>query len=49
MNETMAADVPIQFETVPELVSGIELSVNGKKLAWSVNEYLKTVETGAKT
>jgi len=49
MNETMAADVPIQFETVPELVSGIELSVNGKKLAWSVNEYLKTVEAGAKT
>jgi F-type H+-transporting ATPase subunit b len=48
LNETLAADVQIQFETVPDLISGIELSVNGKKMAWSVNDYLKTVEAGAK-
>ncbi len=49
LNETMSADVQIQFETVLDLISGIELSVNGKKMAWSVNEYLKTIETEAKT
>ena len=48
LNETMSADVQIQFETVTDLISGIELSVNGKKMAWNVNEYLKTIEIGAK-
>ena len=43
LNETMSVDAKIQFEIVPELVSGIELSVNGKKMAWSVNEYLVNV------
>ena len=49
LNVTLAADVQVQFETVPDLISGVELSVNGKKMAWSVNEYLNTVEAGAKT
>ncbi len=48
LNETMSADLPIQYETVPELISGIELLVNGKKLAWSLNEYLDAVEMRAK-
>jgi F-type H+-transporting ATPase subunit b len=48
LNETMSADIQIEFETVPTLVSGVELSVNGKKMAWSVNEYLEGVEIGAK-
>lgn len=48
LNATTSADVQIQFEVVPELVSGIELSVNGKKMAWSVNDYLKELEVGAK-
>lgn len=48
LNETMSVDAPIQYETVAELISGIELLVNGKKIAWSVNEYLDAVEMGAK-
>lgn len=47
LNETFSADIPIQFETVPELVSGIELSANGQKVAWSIAEYLATLETSA--
>lgn len=47
-NATMSADIQIQFEVVPELVSGIELSVNGKKMAWSVDDYLTELEVGAK-
>jgi F-type H+-transporting ATPase subunit b len=28
------------FETKPELISGIELAVNGQKIAWSIKDYL---------
>ncbi|MEZ6032222.1 MAG: hypothetical protein R3C17_03955 [Planctomycetaceae bacterium] len=48
LNATMSANVQIQFEVVPGLVSGIELSVNGKKLAWSLNDYLKELEVRTK-
>ncbi len=33
----------IRYETQPEIVSGIELRVNGHKIAWSLNEYLETL------
>jgi len=46
LNETFSADVHVTFETVPELVSGIELTTNGQKLAWSVVDYLGTLEKG---
>ncbi len=47
INETFSADIHIQFETVPELISGIELSANGQKVAWSIGEYLGTLEKSA--
>jgi F-type H+-transporting ATPase subunit b len=47
LNETFSADIPIQFETVPELVNGIELSANGQKVAWSIADYLATLEKSA--
>ncbi len=47
INETFSADIHLQFETVPELVSGIELSANGQKAAWSIAEYLATLEKSA--
>jgi F-type H+-transporting ATPase subunit b len=47
MNETCSADVPIQFETTPDLVSGIEISANGQKAAWSIADYLATLEKSA--
>lgn len=33
----------IRYETQPEIVSGVELRVNGHKIAWSLNEYLETL------
>jgi len=33
----------IRYDTEPEIVSGIELRVNGHKIAWSFNEYLETL------
>ena len=47
INETFSADIHIQFETVPELVGGIELSASGQKVAWSIADYLATLEKSA--
>ena len=47
VKETFAVETPVQFETVPDLVSGIELSVNGQKVAWSIADYLTTLEKSA--
>lgn len=40
INATLGAVKPVQFETEPDLVSGIELSVNGQRLGWSIADYL---------
>ena len=47
VKETFAPDAQVQFETAPELVSGIELSTNGHKIAWSIGDYLATLEKSA--
>ena len=46
LNETFSADIAIRFETAPELVGGIELGANGQKVAWSIAEYLTSLENG---
>jgi F-type H+-transporting ATPase subunit b len=47
VKETFAVDTQVQFETAPELVSGVELSANGQKVAWSIADYLATLEKSA--
>jgi F-type H+-transporting ATPase subunit b len=44
LNETFAADVALRFETAPDLVSGIELTTNGQKVAWTIADYLTSLE-----
>ena len=44
LNETFSADVHVRFETAPDLISGIELSTNGQKVAWSIADYLMSME-----
>jgi F-type H+-transporting ATPase subunit b len=46
LNETLSADVRIRFETEPDLVGGIELTANGQKLAWSIADYLASLQDG---
>lgn len=46
INQTFSADVCLRFETVPELVSGIELSTNGLKVGWTIASYLASMESG---
>jgi F-type H+-transporting ATPase subunit b len=47
VKETFTSDARVQFETAPELVSGIEISTNGHKVAWSIADYLATLEKSA--
>ena len=46
LNETFSADIHLRFETAPDLISGIELTTNGQKLAWSIADYLASMEKG---
>jgi len=46
LNETFSAEIPIRFETAPDLISGIELTSNGQKVAWSIADYLASLEKG---
>jgi F-type H+-transporting ATPase subunit b len=46
LNETFSAEIHVKFETSPELVSGIELTTDGQKLAWSIADYLASLEKG---
>jgi F-type H+-transporting ATPase subunit b len=44
LNETFSAEIHLRFETAPDLVSGIELTANGQKVAWSIADYLASLE-----
>lgn len=44
LNETFSTDLAIDFATSPEIVSGIELNINGQKLAWSISQYINSLE-----
>jgi F-type H+-transporting ATPase subunit b len=39
----------LNFETSPDLISGFELTVDGRKLSWNVAAYLASLEERAKT
>jgi F-type H+-transporting ATPase subunit b len=44
LNEAFSTDIHLRFETAPHLVSGMELTTNGQKLAWSIADYLSSLE-----
>jgi F-type H+-transporting ATPase subunit b len=46
--ETVIAEIlgkqePLEFIIMPDLVSGIEISCNGRKIAWSIADYLDSL------
>jgi F-type H+-transporting ATPase subunit b len=43
VKETLGTETQVQFDTVPDLVSGIELTANGQKVAWSIADYLASL------
>ena len=46
LNETFSAEIQVRFETAADLISGIELTTNGQKVAWSIADYLTSLEKG---
>ncbi|MDC0585056.1 F0F1 ATP synthase subunit B [Planctomycetota bacterium] len=46
LDETFSVDTPVHFEAAPALVGGIELTTNGRKVAWSIAEYLRSLAEG---
>ena len=40
----LGAEIQVSFELAPGLVSGLELIVQGQKIAWSVADYLTSLE-----
>ncbi|AMM23555.1 F0F1 ATP synthase subunit delta [Variovorax sp. PAMC 28711] len=46
VNETFGVKLTLHYEVAPALVGGIELSANGHKVAWSIADYLASLERG---
>ena len=42
--DSFGAEVELRYETAPALVSGIELVAGGEKFAWSIGDYLASLE-----
>lgn len=45
LNETFSTQVRLSFVTEPDRIGGIELSARGQKVAWSIANYLSSLET----
>lgn len=44
VKEQLGSDADIHFEINPDLISGIELRYGGKKISWSMADYLNSLE-----
>ncbi len=44
VRDTLSPDITLRYATTPGLVSGIELGVPGQKVAWSLSDYLASLE-----
>jgi F-type H+-transporting ATPase subunit b len=44
VGETYGVQTPLRFETAPSLISGIELTANGQKVAWNIADSLEALE-----
>lgn len=47
LNETFSAEIRLQFVNAADGLCGIELSAGGQKLAWSIADYLSSLEQKA--
>ena len=46
IKEVIDAEASTRFETVPDFVSGIDLTANGRKISWNIAAYLQSLEKG---
>jgi len=48
VRESLAGKAEITYETVPDMIMGIELKTKGEKIAWSLENYLDSLEERAR-
>jgi len=46
LSASLGSEVQVQFAAAPDLVSGIEVSADGQKVAWSIADYLAALNRG---
>lgn len=44
LNEAFSMEIQVRFESTPEVISGIELTSNGRKVSWTIADYLTSLE-----
>ncbi|HOD35445.1 MAG TPA: F0F1 ATP synthase subunit delta [Syntrophales bacterium] len=44
IRRTVIEDIELEYEQSPEVITGFEIKTDGHKLAWSVSDYLNTLE-----
>jgi len=44
LNGLLSSDIRIQFDSAADVISGIELTANGWKLAWNIADFLASLE-----
>jgi F-type H+-transporting ATPase subunit b len=44
LNEMSSAEIKVRFEVAANLICGIELAAHGQKIAWSITDYLGSLE-----
>lgn len=44
VRDWLGAGAQLTFKTAPDLVTGIELAVGGRKVAWSISDYLTSLD-----
>lgn len=49
VRDILRSTAPVRFEVAPDVVSGVELAVPGYKVAWSIKDYLATLEDRLRT
>jgi F-type H+-transporting ATPase subunit b len=49
LQERLGETVTVRFETAPEVICGIELQTDGRKIAWSLEHYLEALEESLAT
>ena len=47
LRRKIADGIEIRYEAAPELIMGVELKIRGHKIAWSLEDYLDTLEEHA--
>lgn len=44
LEEILGDPIHVRFEAAPDLIGGLELGAKGRKLAWSISDYLASLE-----